>query len=199
MDLTSRFSDALVFAAALHARQRRKVSGAPYLAHLLNVAGIVLEYGTSEDEAIAAVLHDAIEDQGGPVARAEIRRRFGDAVTVIVDGCSDTDTIPKPPWQQRKEAHLAALKNASASVRLVTAADKLDNARSLAAALRSRGAAAWELFRGGREGTLWYYRAVLDVLSTTGVTPLLEELDRAIGEVERLAKKSPSPSGRGPG
>ena len=123
--LSSRFSDALVYAANLHAAQTRKVSGEPYLAHLLGAAAIVLDYGGDEDEAIAALLHDAIEDQGGPAARAEILRRFGERVAAIVEGCTDTDAFPKPPWRQRKEAFLERLRTAAPSVRLVVAADKL--------------------------------------------------------------------------
>ncbi|MHC4178510.1 MAG: HD domain-containing protein, partial [Planctomycetota bacterium] len=127
MKLSDRFSQALVYAAALHADQRRKISGEPYLAHLLGVASIALQHGADENEAIAALLHDAIEDQGGPAAREEIRRRFGREVAEIVAGCSDADTVPKPPWRHRKQAHLDNLRHAPASVRLVSAADKLHN------------------------------------------------------------------------
>ena len=131
MQLSDRFTEALTFAAELHADQVRKGSGTPYLAHLLGVASIVLEYGADEDEAIAALLHDAIEDRGGAQTREEIRRRFGDWVTEIVDGCTDSDRQPKSPWRQRKEAYIARLPQASKSVRLVSAADKLYNTRSL--------------------------------------------------------------------
>src|SRR5712692_6587815 len=96
------------------------------------VAGLALEYGGGEDEAIAALLHDAVEDQGGETTRAEILRRFGPRVTEIVDGCTDTSQSPKPPWHARKEAYIAHVRVASASVRLVSACDKLHNARSLA-------------------------------------------------------------------
>ncbi len=184
--LSARFSDALLYAAALHGRQTRKVSGAPYVSHLLGVAGIVLEYGGDEDEAIAALLHDAIEDQGGAAAREEIRRRFGDAVAAIVDGCSDAETIPKPPWRERKEAHLAHLAGAARSVRLVVAADKLDNARALLHEYRLRGESLWGFFHGRRDGTLWNYRSMVDVLKRAGVDALVEELDRAVAELERL-------------
>ena len=189
MRLSGRFSEALVYAAAVHADQRRKVSGEPYLAHLLGAAAIVLEHGGNEDEAIAALLHDTIEDQGGAALREEIRRRFGPAVLEIVEGCSDTDTRPKPPWRQRKEAHVARLRRASASIRLVSAADKLHNARALLREYRLCGESVWGHFRGGREGTLWYYRAVADVLKQSGTSPLVEELDRVVGEIERLASR----------
>jgi (p)ppGpp synthase/HD superfamily hydrolase len=186
MPLSPRFSDALTYAATLHAEQRRKLSGAPYVAHLLAVTAIVLEHGADEDTAIAALLHDAIEDQGGAATRAEILRRFGPEVTAIVDGCTDADTQPKPPWRERKEAYVARLQHASPSVRLISAADKLHNARSTIAAYRTHGESLWQHFRGGRAGTLWYYRAVVDALKLPGLTPLVEELERTVAELERL-------------
>ena len=178
--LGERFREALVFAAELHASQRRKLSDVPYLSHLLRVAGIVLQYGGSEDEAVAALLHDAIEDQGGANAREEIRRRFGDNVVDIVEGCSDTDQSPKPPWQQRKEAFLTRLQTATASVRLVTAADKLDNLRSLRASYRKDGNTIWRHFGGGRKGTVWYYRSVAEELDRQEQCPINEELKHAL-------------------
>ena len=186
MTLSDRFCQALLYAAALHGDQRRKISGEPYLAHLLGVAAIALEHGADENQAIAALLHDAIEDQGGAAAREEIRRRFGQGVTEIVEGCSDADTTPKPPWRQRKEAYVARLHDASDSVRLVSAADKLLNARAVLREYRARGEALWSHFRGGREGTLWYYRAVADALKHAGSSPLVEELLRAVGEIEQM-------------
>ena len=120
MQLSERFEDALAYATRLHATQVRKASGIPYIAHLLAVTSIALEYGADEDEAIAALLHDAIEDQGGQAIRAEIDRRYGTRVAAIVEGCSDTDVFPKPPWRQRKEAYLAHLRTAPASVRLIS-------------------------------------------------------------------------------
>ncbi len=190
MKLSSRFSQALSFAAALHADQRRKVRGEPYLAHLLGVASIALEHGADENEAIAALLHDAIEDQGGDAARQEIRRRFAPEVVQIVDGCTDADVIPKPPWRQRKEAYVARLRGASASIRLVSAADKLHNVRSLLSDYRRHGESLWKHFRGGRDGTLWYYRAVADTLKQIDATPLVDELDRAVSELQRLSSES---------
>lgn len=184
--LSQRFTAALTYATELHAQQVRKGSGIPYIAHLLGVASIALEYGANEDEAIAALLHDAIEDQGGAATREEIRRRFGDNVTAIVDGCSDTDTTPKPPWRQRKEAYIAHLPTASPSVLLVSAADKLYNARSLLKDYRMLNESLWQCFQGGKEGTLWYYRAVVDTLKNTGRTAIVEELERVVSEVEEL-------------
>jgi len=194
MKLSRRFSEALLFAAELHAEQERKGSGAPYAAHLLSVAGLAMENGADEDEAIAALLHDAVEDQGGAATREEIRRRFGDRVAEIVVGCSDTDQTPKPPWRERKEAYLAHLRHASASVRLVSACDKLDNVRSLIAAYRRLGEPLWDRFRGGRDGTLWYHRSVVDVLKAAGTTPLVEELERTVEALERLVDRPPGES-----
>ncbi len=187
MTLSERFSEALVFAASLHADQRRKVGGEPYLAHLLGVASIAMQYGADEDEAVAALLHDAIEDQGGAPTRDAINRRFGTRVATIVEGCSDTDQTPKPPWQDRKQAYLDHLADASASVRLISGSDKLHNVRSLLVDYRREGEALWGHFGGGRDGTLWYYRAVVDTLGKADRTPLVEELDRAVSELERLA------------
>ena len=215
MMLSPRFNEALSYAAALHAQQRRKLSGEPYLAHLLAVAALVMEHGGSEDEAIAALLHDAVEDQGGLPTLDEIRRRFGSTVADIVEGCTDAVVSPKPPWRQRKEAYLARLHNASASIRLVSAADKLHNARAILREYRRIGEALWPNFRGGRDGTLWYYRAVVETLKTSSPLPLgegpgvraeeiakptmpspaaahslVEELDRTVTEIERLAQFS---------
>jgi len=186
MGLSSRFSDALSYVTALHAEQRRKVSGEPYLAHLLAVAAIVMEHGGNEDEAIAALLHDAVEDQGGMATLEDIRRRFGATVAEIVEGCTDAMGSPKPPWRQRKEAHIARLREASASVRLVVAADKLHNAGSLVREYRRRGESLWASFHGGRDGTLWYYRAMADVLKQAAATPIVEELDRTLEDLRSL-------------
>ena len=188
MILSSRFEEALLFATKLHAGQLRKGTTIPYVAHLLAVTAIVLENGGNEDEAIAALLHDAIEDQGGDATRQEIRRRFGNTVVAIVDGCTDSDVYPKPPWRARKEAYIAHLRGASPSVRLVSAADKLHNARAVLADYRTMGEALWLRFHGGREGTLWYYRAVADALHTSGRTPLIDELERVVSELELLAR-----------
>jgi GTP pyrophosphokinase len=151
------------------------------------VASLVLEHGGSEDEAIAGLLHDAIEDQGGDATRQEIRRRFGDAVTAIVDGCTDADVVPKPPWRARKEAYVAHIaQGATPSVRLVSSADKLHNARCIVSDYRALGDGLWSRFKGGREGTLWYYRALCDAYRAGGGTPILAELERTVSELEKL-------------
>ncbi len=182
-----RFEDALVYAARLHRNQVRKGTTIPYITHLLAVAAIVGEHGGGEEEVIAALLHDAVEDQGGAATLADIRTRFGDRVAAIVAGCSDTAAVPKPPWRERKERYIAHLARATPAVRLVSAADKLHNARAILADLRAQGDAIWARFNGGRAGTLWYYRVLVGALRAAGATPLVEELDRVVGDIERHA------------
>jgi GTP pyrophosphokinase len=186
--LSGRFEEALVYASRLHRDQRRKASGVPYVSHLLAVTSLVIEHGGDEEDAIAALLHDAVEDQGGAAVLGEIRKRFGDRVAAIVEACSDTNEYPKPPWRPRKEAHLARLLQGSVSVKLVSAADKLHNSRSILADYRLGGEAVWTRFNGGKEGTLWYYRAALKALRDGAPPALLEELERVLDEIERLAK-----------
>lgn len=183
--LTHRFEQALVYATRLHAKQTRKGGNVPYISHLLSVAALVLEDGGDEDEAIAALLHDAVEDQGGQATRKNILDMFGERVTEIVDGCTDADTIPKPPWQERKQQYIEKLRHASASVRRVALADKLHNARSILSDLSREGEATWEKFKGGKSGTLWYYRALLEVfLKTDADSWLVQELNRIVSELK---------------
>jgi len=186
MASSARFSEAFAYAAQLHAAQRRKGSDTPYVAHLLAVTATVLEHGGGEDEAIAALLHDAVEDQGGEPIRGEILRRFGPRVAEIVAGCTDADTIPKPPWRARKEAYLAQLFAADPAVHLVAAADKLHNARSILLDYRTLGESLWDRFSGGREGTLWYYREVADILSRARPGALTDELRRTVDALQQL-------------
>ena len=188
--LSKRFKEALVYALDLHAAQTRKGTEVPYASHLLSVAALVLEDGGSEDEAIAALLHDAVEDQGGPRTRAEIGRRFGDKVARIVDGCTDTDETPKPPWRDRKESYIENMRRAAPEVRRVSLADKLHNSRTILSGLRRRGDEVWQRFAGGKDGTLWYYRALVNAYRQSGDSFLLDELERVVTEMERLASSS---------
>ena len=190
--LTSRFQEALNLALRLHADQRRKGTDVPYIAHPLAVTSLVLEAGGGENEAIAALLHDAIEDQGDKTSLAEIRQRFGESVAVIVEGCTDAWKKPKPPWRDRKEAYIAHLQNAPAPERLVAAADKLHNARSLLADYGELGEEVWGRFNGGKEGTLWYYRSLVEAFRSFGRTPLVDQLEWVVSEIERLASKDMS-------
>ena len=187
MPYTVRFDDALVYAADAHRDQTRKGTGVPYVTHLLAVAAIVGENGGTEDEVVAALLHDAPEDAGGEARLEEIRSRYGDEVAGIVAGCTDTYENPKPPWRARKEAYIAHLAEAPPPVRLVSAADKLHNARSVLSDYRTVGEDLWDRFNGGREGTLWYYREISDTLRKADDRPVVQELDRVVTEMERLA------------
>jgi (p)ppGpp synthase/HD superfamily hydrolase len=184
--LGRRFEQALLFATRKHAGQHRKGTTVPYVAHLLSVAGLVLEAGGDEDLAIAALLHDVVEDCGGAPMLREIRRRFGKRVADVVDGCTDTDLDPKPPWRKRKEDYIAHLRTAHADTRLVSAADKLHNVRSIVAAYREIGERVWERFHGKRDGTLWYYRALLLEFQRRKTTSLIRELERAVIELEAV-------------
>jgi len=186
--VTKRFIEALGYAACLHARQIRKRTNRPYIGHLLGVTSIVIEYGGDEEMAIAALLHDAVEDQGGLPTLREIQKKFGKRVAHIVDGCTDSYTEPKPPWHARKLAYIERLASESADVRLVSAADKLSNARETLHELRVHGDSVFEKFEGKKAGTLWYYRALLDAFRNLGSSPLIDELDRVVTELESLAR-----------
>jgi (p)ppGpp synthase/HD superfamily hydrolase len=182
MSSSNTFGNALAFAAKLHGKQTRKGSDTPYISHLLAVTAIALDHGATEDEAIAAVLHDAVEDQGGQATLEEIRRRFGDQVASIVAACSDTDESPKPPWRERKAAYVARLRTEPYSVRLVVAADKLHNVRDVLRSYRIHGDDLWSHFKGGRDGTIWYYGAVVDALNQAA-TAEEKQLNALIQEI----------------
>jgi (p)ppGpp synthase/HD superfamily hydrolase len=188
MEHSSRFIDAIAYATLAHAGQVRKGSSIPYFSHLLAVAAIVLEYGGDEDSAIAALLHDVVEDAGGRPRLDDIRARFGDTVAQIVEGCTDADTLPKPPWRGRKETYIARLAAESAGVHLVSASDKLHNTRSLLADHHELGAALWNRFSGGKYGTLWYYRTLVGSYSKAPPT-LVRELDRVVTALEARAAR----------
>ena len=151
--LSPKFDEAVAFAVELHREQPRKGTGVPYVSHLFSVAALVLEHGGTEEQAIAALLHDAVEDQGGKPTAEVIRARFGDSVADIVEGCTDTDVSPKPPWRERKEAYVARVRREPVHVRLVSAADKLHNARTMVTDLRIHGPALLEAVqrRPGRD------------------------------------------------
>ena len=190
MSYGKKFEEALPYAARLHRDQTRKGTDTPYVTHLLAVAAIVGENGGTEDETVAALLHDAPEDRGGRERPEDIRERFGDVVERIVDGCTDTYENPKPAWRPRKEAYVAHVAQAPASVQLVSAADKLHNARSILADLRALGDELWDRFTGGKDGTLWYYRALVEAYAKNGANPVVEELDRVVRELEVLAGRA---------
>lgn len=191
--LTARFRDALGLAAVLHAEQVRKGSGIPYVAHLLTVAATVIEEGGSEDLVIAALLHDAAEDQGGEEILARIRFLYGESVAAVVAACSDTTETPKPPWRERKERYIAHLAAVPEGVLLVSLADKIHNARAILRDYRSVGDDLWERFRGGRDGTLWYYETLAGAFERTGkYRRLAGEFRSVVDELVRVAGKAVS-------
>jgi (p)ppGpp synthase/HD superfamily hydrolase len=184
--LTKRFDDALRYAAATHRDQTRKGTAIPYISHLMAVASLVLEHGGDEDTAIAALLHDAVEDQGGEARMDDVKARFGPRVAEIVAACTDAWTDPKPPWKDRKVEYVAHVRAAPLEVRLVSMADKLHNG-ALVSDYRDVGEDLWSRFNGGRDGTLWYYRALADAFGDGGPSPLLEEFQRNVAELLALA------------
>jgi (p)ppGpp synthase/HD superfamily hydrolase len=192
--LSTRFDHALLFAAQVHREQDRKKSGIPYLSHLLGVASIVLDYGGDEEMAIAALLHDAVEDHGGRLMLKVIEQIFGPRAAKIVDGCTDSyaeDPKKKEGWERRKTRYLARIRHEDAETRFVSAADKLYNARAVLRDLRNDGDIAFARFTAPKVKTLWYYRSLVREYRAGGVThrlkPLIDDLDRVVTEVEHLS------------
>lgn len=187
MPYSTRFEDALVYAARLHRDQVRKGSKIPYVTHLLAVAAIVGENGGSEDQVIAALLHDAAEDQGGEATIQEIGNRFGADVAEMVADCSDTLATPKPPWLARKQAYIAHLAEVRSESLLVSLADKVHNAQSIVQDLKTIGFATFDKFTGGAEGALWYYSEILQALEARIQGPLTDRLHELVGLMRELA------------
>jgi GTP pyrophosphokinase len=176
MELSKKYEAALSYAFNVHRQQQRKATEIPYFAHLMSVSALVLENGGTEVEAIAGLLHDAAEDQGGEARLEDIRERFGDVVAEIVAGCSDTFTSPKPPWKKRKQAYLLHLVEADTSIRLVSLADKLHNLRDILRTYRLEGELTWQRFKGGKTGTLWYYQQLVEIFLSAGPQEMAQEL-----------------------
>lgn len=183
MTPTDRYDEALAYASRLHRTQTRKGSGIPYIAHLLSVSALVLEHGGDEDQAIAGLLHDAAEDQGGKAQLETIRQQFGETVAQIVADCTDAWTEPKPPWRARKEAYLAALPTKQDSSLLVSLADKTHNAEAIVSDKREIGDAIFQRFTGRRDGTIWYYKALADVFAQKKPGVLADRLAKAVTEM----------------
>ena len=165
----------------------RKGSAVPYVSHLLGVASIALENGADEDQAIAALLHDAVEDQGGAERLVDIRARFGDRVARMVDHCTDTDQEPKPPWRERKEVYIASLAAKPLDSLQVSLADKTHNAEAILLDLRALGEVVWDRFTGGRDGSLWYYCALADAFADLVPGPAADRLNHTVAQIEQLA------------
>lgn len=182
----TRLADAAALAFRIHAEQLRKGTTTPYVSHLLAVAAIVLEHGGDEEQACAALLHDAIED-GGAVWEGVILQRFGARVAGIVRACTDADTQPKPPWRARKEAYLAHLEAEGPDALLISAADKLHNAGAIVSDLHTHGTGMFARFNAGQAGTLWYYGALAEVFARRLPGPLARDLTDAVAQMQRLA------------
>ena len=187
-----RLRQALDFATRVHATQRRKGADTPYVAHLLSVCALVIEDDGSEDEAIAALLHDAAEDQGGESMLDLIDTEFGPDVRRIVAACSDTFETPKPPWRARKEDYIAAIADKRDDELRVSLADKLHNARAILFDHRQVGERLWTRFGADRDEVVWYYRALADAFTVCRLGPMAEELARVVGELERQVVENPA-------
>lgn len=186
----ARLADAAAYALAAHAGQVRKGTMIPYASHLLAVGALVLEHGGDTDQAMAALLHDVVEDRGA-AHRAVIAARYGARVAAMVEACTDADTVPKPPWRARKEAYLAHLEHVPAEALLVSLADKVHNARAIAADLGAEGPGVFARFRGGREGTLWYYRALAGAFARLRPGRLAAALATAVSAMEAAVDVGP--------
>lgn len=188
--LGPRFAEAFAFAEELHRKQIRKGSDIPYVSHLISVAALVIEHGGDEDVAVAALLHDAVEDQGGEATAEHIRARFGERVAAIVRHCSDSAEAKgaeKRPWIERKRRYLEHFETVDGDVRLVSIADKLHNCRCTVLNLREDGPSTWDRFNATREDTLWFYRTFVERAKTLFPHPIVRELERAVTELEALA------------
>jgi (p)ppGpp synthase/HD superfamily hydrolase len=181
----SRLSEALAWAIDAHGGQRKKGTDVPYHAHLLGVASLVLNDGGDDDEAVAAILHDLVEDTDATVD--DVRERYGERVARIVDACTDAYERPKPEWWGRKRAYIDHLRTAEPDELRVSLADKLYNARMILEDLRLRGDDLWCVFGAGRKGQLWYYRTLADVFLQRDAGPMAAELDRVVREIEKVA------------
>ncbi|MBH5321827.1 HD domain-containing protein [Erythrobacter sp. JGD-13] len=188
--LTERFDEALAYASRIHRTQVRKGGSIPYVSHLLGVCSLALEDGADEDQAIAALLHDAVQDQGGLDRAADIRQLFGDRVADIVIDNSDSDSEPKPPWRERKTAYLESLGKKPRASLEVSIADKTHNASAIVHDLREHGNIVWERFTGKRAGSLWYYRSLVEQFSALVPGPGANRLALIVAEMESLSSAS---------
>jgi len=192
LHLTDRFTRALDYARILHIEQR-KGAGIPFMAHLLGVASLVMgeagqvPFPITEDMAIAALLHDAVEDHGGAPRLENIRRNFGDQVARMVGGLSDSlaeNPCSKAPWADRKAAYIEKLRIEPADVQLISAADKLHNARTILEDHRVLGAEVWQRFKRGRNQQIWYFNELLNVFKSAGTNRIVEEFGRVLDELQ---------------
>lgn len=180
-------TDAFEFARQMHGGQLRKGTQTPYLSHLMAVSSLVLESGGNEEEAIAALLHDAVEDCGGLPVLEKIRQQFGESIASIVKDCSEPESIPKPPWKERKIAYIAQVAGAGDSVKRVACADKLHNLRSILTDYQHAGDRVWDRFHADKEGMLWFYQSMVETLRPFGQgVAIFVELEKRVGDLQRI-------------
>ncbi len=194
LHFTERLTRAVDYARHLHI-ERRKGTGIPSMAHLFGVASLVMgeaglaDFPVTEDMVIAALLHDAVEDHGGVLRLEDIRQNFGPEVARMVEGLSDSlaeDRNAKDQWEQRKQAYIDRLRGERADVRLISAADKLYNARSIVADYRVIGPEVWRRFKRGRDLQIWYFETILEVLKSAGKSRIVDEFERVVIELKRI-------------
>jgi (p)ppGpp synthase/HD superfamily hydrolase len=198
--LSPRMIEALELAIKLHGHDTRKKCKVPYLAHVLNVCALVIQDGGDEDEAVAALLHDALEDKPEEINEEDINASFGRKVADIVRLCSDTERDfkggEKGPWRERKERYLNEVKQHDPALLRVTVADKIDNARAIIFDHKHVGDAIWTHFKAGKEDQIWYYSEAMRVYREVGFSgPLLEELDALVEELKLIAGVTWPPDG----
>lgn len=191
LTLTQRYTEALTWICELHSGQRRKMNQDPYVSHLLRVGGQVLEWAEDEDEAIAALLHDAAEDCGGEKTLREIERRFGERTARLVFQCSDSLTESsdaKLPWRERKETHIARAADADPAARRIMLFDKMDNMNGILAQYVTLGDEIFRFFHGGRE-IGWYFRSMFEVLSADAPIQLAQRAEKLVREIEEICRE----------
>jgi (p)ppGpp synthase/HD superfamily hydrolase len=201
LHLTDRFTRAVDYARHLHI-ERRKGTSIPFMAHLLGVASLVMgevgqvAFPVNEDMVIAALLHDAVEDHGGEPRLRDIEANFGTHVARMVEGLSDSlveDASNKEPWEKRKADYIERLCNEPANVKLISAADKLYNARTMLDEYRTVGAQVWDRFKRGRNEQIWYFNEVLKIFKASGRNRIVDELGRVVAELERVTANDSVP------
>jgi (p)ppGpp synthase/HD superfamily hydrolase len=194
LHFTARLAGAVEYARILHI-ERRKGTGIPYVAHLFGVASLVMGeagltgFPVTEDMVIAALLHDAVEDHGGAARLEDVRQNFGDEVARMVEGLSDSladDPGKKEPWEQRKQGYIARIRNEPADVRLISAADKLYNARTILEDYRVIGAEVWRRFQRGRDLQIWYFETIIEAFKEAGTSRIVDELERVVAELKQI-------------
>jgi (p)ppGpp synthase/HD superfamily hydrolase len=194
LHFTEKLTRAVDYARHLHI-ERRKGTGIPAMAHLFGVASLVMgeaglaDFPVTEDMVIAALLHDAVEDHGGALRLDDIRQNFGPEVARMVEGLSDSfaaDENAKDPWEERKQDYIDRLRGEPADVRLISAADKLYNARSIVEDYRVIGPEVWRRFKRGRDLQIWYFETILEVFKSAGRSRIVDEFERVVIELKRI-------------